>query len=189
MGSGTSLVILIFALFVVVRTLDFESFAIGLPQEEPLRVVLKKPVRRPFRGCSFHTILLRHGGPGALRFRKMTGVDACPFVRDDDYVARDYQVKTPSGAARVRHGAGAHWSRGAPSDQQVWDSPGYRESRYGAGGLPVYDYRGRTKDGVHWRMLALFMEAAAYQTKDATAAAVLDRLLDSACVDVSRLPH
>jgi hypothetical protein len=82
----------------------------------------------------------------------------------------------------MEHGAGPHWSNGLPS-AGVFKQLTMIEERDIKPPLdiPLSDYRGRRRDGSHFRFIGMFTETITYDEASATAAAYFDRILDTLC--------
>ena len=135
-----------------------------------------RPCRVP--GCVF----LKYFG-NAFCLPKVRGVHVSKQGNDVDYGYRSFWIATPEGKVGVQHGSGPLWGSGFPFDQDVWSAAAYRETSYqDREGFLITDARGETTDGKHWRVLGHAFETVSYRGVSAQDAAVLDRVIDGACI-------
>src|SRR6185437_6617119 len=169
---------------IVIRTAGFRSVFIRTREATDMRVVLPKLNEgRAFPICtdSPQYVGIR-GWSGSFQFPKIRGVKVSSQGNDIDYGAQYYYVKTKHGRKAILHGAGAMWSFGIPSNQDVWRSVKYEEITYDVGRIAIFDARGEFANGNRWRFLGEFGESASYSDVDEATAKLLDQVLDGACM-------
>lgn len=121
------------------------------------------------------------GTLGGFFFRRIAGIKSTQPTWDVDYVARNYSISVGRKKYVVLHGAGPMWGGSELPDELVWKSVEFDQRDYEAGGVDVVDAHGTMPDGTRWRHLGVWTTSASYEKVPQEAAAVLDRLLDSAC--------
>lgn len=168
--------------FVVLRKPAHESERVAVEEREDARLTIRKlAAMEQVPTCNLLGRYLKlEDSFASFRFPAMPGVSASKQVRDIDYAARYYSVKTHAGRASIAHGAGPNWSSGYPTHNRVWESTAYLERLRGAQGWLI-DARGRSKDGRFWRSLGYFGESAGYSDVDEVQAKLLDQVLDGVC--------
>jgi len=122
------------------------------------------------------------GESNSFHFRETPGVKVGRQGADVDYQARGYFVKTKQRERGIRHGRGPMWTLGIPSNHYVWQSVNYSETTYDDEGSRIIDARGQLPDGSHWRTLTRLGESATYADAEQATAQLLDKFLDSACL-------
>lgn len=169
---------------VVVRKAGFRSVFLQTSNAKGVRIILQASPSRLFPICrstsKFDSI--QKGWGASFWFPKLPGVNASGQLQDIDYGQRNYFVKTKDGPKGIRHGSGALWSYGFPSDFDVWQSAEYEETAFEDGRILIVDARGRFPNGNRWRYLGKFGESADYSNVDEATAKILDQVLDGACV-------
>jgi hypothetical protein len=126
------------------------------------------------------------GSSASFQFPRIEGIKARPQVFSIDADVRTYDAHTKPRKA-ITHGSGSVWSRGIPSDLDVWKSVKYEEAAFSApgataAGITIIDARGQFGNGNRWRYLGNLGESAVYSDVDERTATVFDRLLDGACL-------
>ncbi|MEP7354602.1 MAG: carboxypeptidase-like regulatory domain-containing protein [Acidobacteriota bacterium] len=170
----------------VIRKGGYESAFVRTPEDGEIRLTLQpSPYATGFPACS-STQKYESLKAGQFKFPRLDGVKANQTGRDVDYLARTYS----SGKSSITHGAGPSWSKGLPSDSDVWHSIRYQETvRYDqvivdsvAYFVLITDARGEDRGGMRWRYLGEFGESASYHGVSAKASVLLDRFMDGWCV-------
>jgi hypothetical protein len=114
---------------------------------------------------------------------KLSGVNVAKQGDDSDYNQIIFLVKTPDGKQAIQLAAGATWGPGLPSNEDVWSARDYSETSYiDRKGLNILDARGKSADGKCWRMLGHAFETASYRNVPQQDIALLDQVLDGACL-------
>jgi hypothetical protein len=140
---------------------------------------------KPCNG-SASCVSLKYFG-SAFCLPKIRGVKISKQGNDVDYGCRSFWIATPGGKVAVQHGSGPMWGNGLPFNEDVWASTEYNETAYqDREGVLVVDARGKTADGKCWRVLGHAFETVSYRRLTAQDAAVLDRVIDGACVKPTR---
>lgn len=163
----------------LLRTADASDVRVVLqPLEQPAMAVCRSLRKRKS---------LKKTMWAELWFPMVNGVRATPQGSDVDYVQRSYIVSTKTGQVGISHGSGAMWGSGRPLASDVWDSVSYEEKTFMVGSQLITDARGVTADGKKWRSLGKAFESASYRGLGSDAAQILDKVLDGACLQPSRM--
>ena len=171
----------------VVRKAGYQSELIHTQNATEVRVALRKLTQSRImpvcvNGGRYVGI---EGWRALLQFPRVPGVKVSEQGNDIDFGIRFYSVKTSKGHKGIRHGSGPFWSRGTPSDMDVWRTITYEETTLVAGGQTVTDARGQLANGSRWRFLGRAGESADYSDVDQATAKILDQILDGACLSSS----
>ena len=167
---------------IVFRKSGFQSKYWRVSEDHNLTIALAGPAPRA-RKCRALS--------GCLGLKEFLSQFCLPVVRgvnvkqsnDIDYGQRWFTIKTQSGMTGIQHAAGPMWGPGLPFDQDVWSARDYVETSYlDPAGYGVLDARGKSPDGKSWRVLGRVFETASYRDVSERDAALLDRVLDGACV-------
>jgi hypothetical protein len=164
----------------VLRKPGFEPVFVRVREKAQLRLTLRAESKR-FPECSGREKCSYLGSFGSFCVPTLKEMTRPSTGQDIDYQIREFRVRGKPKASMVQ-GAGPMWSFGTPIDRNVWSSEEYLETDYLKGKLRIIDARGRTYEGKQWRLLGTFGETLAYGDIDAEEAAILDRLIDGACV-------
>jgi hypothetical protein len=116
------------------------------------------------------------------------GVNVSKQGNDIDYGQRWFWIRTQSGKAGIQHASGPLWGSGLPFDENVWSARDYVETSYrDSAGFDILDARGKSPDGKCWRVLGRVFETAYYRDVPEKDAALLDRVLDGACIQPAKV--
>jgi hypothetical protein len=172
---------------IVVRKLGFNGQRIRLDSSASFKIVLS-PATKTMPTCKLKCEALSSSG-SAICLPRAPGIQVSEQGTYDETVTQMFRLQTRDGQRELLHGSGPMWSLGVPFTGDVWESIEYQESAYlvGTGDSDVVDARGKTPDGKLWRYLGRFGESASYYEVDDAGAALLDRVLDGACIATS--PH
>jgi len=118
---------------------------------------------------------------------QIKGVHVSKQGNDVDYGQRSFWVTAPAGRVWLQHASGPMWGEGLPFNEQVWSAKDYAEMTYrDRDGFWIIDARGTSSYGLHWRLLGHPFETAEYRAIPEGSTALLDKVLDGACVLPSR---
>jgi len=170
---------------IVFRKGGFQSkyLRIDNKREKSLAIILAGPAPQ-MRSCS--------GSPGCISLDSFGSAFCLPKIHsvnvskqgnDVDYGCRSFWIRTPGGKAGVQHCSGGLWGSGFPFDQDVWSAEEYTEIAYqDREGFLITDARGEDPKGKYWRVLGHALETVSYRNASAPDAAMLDRVIDGACI-------
>jgi hypothetical protein len=166
----------------VIRKNGYESAFVRTENAHSIQITLKQSEARiPL--CSIKSICTSvRGWDAAFCFANVKGVRISEQINDIDYGNRIYSVKSQHGRQFMSHGGGSMWSFGMPSDEDVWSSVEYSEKTYRYGAGVIIDAKGKSASGKLWRSIGKFGESASYRDADQESAALLDRVIDSVCI-------
>jgi hypothetical protein len=167
---------------IVFRKDGFNGSYYRVQRDDTLEIKLEPA--RVFQACqsSSECVSLK-GWSSRFCFQRARGVKVTAQGNDIDYGQRWFLIQTPGGKRGIQHAAGGMWGSGLPSDQDVWSAVQYGETDFsGPDGLLIIDARGKSASGEYWRVLGHFGETASYRKIQAQDAGLLDKVLDSACV-------
>jgi hypothetical protein len=171
---------------VVFRKGGFQSkyLRVGPGGEKPLVIILPGPAPQmtPCDGAG-RCLSLKYFG-SAFCLPKIRGVHVSKEGNDIDYGCRSFWIAMPDGRVGVQHCSGPMWGSGLPADEDVWSAAVYRETAYqDRQGFLITDARGESQYGRCWRVLGHPFEAVEYRGVSARDPAVLDRVIDGACLE------
>jgi hypothetical protein len=140
-------------------------------------VILRSAPPPPFPRCRTRSALgTMFSLPSAKRVLRF---------QDSDFSGTSYVLQTKTGKYTIDHGHGPNWSHGVPSVWFLSNAATYEETSFNSGipgSLNITTACGVLTDGTHWRFLGKYGETISYQTKDAEAAAKLDTIFDTVCL-------
>jgi hypothetical protein len=167
---------------IVLRKAGFAAIRVRTDQEQKMPIVMTTAALSAPR-CS------RVCDPGlrnsSLCFPLVKGVTATKPGRDVDYTVLGYVARIARNKGAIMHGEGPSWSKGLPSDRDVWESTEYSERDYPYinDDLMLIDAKGKSPDGTRWRYVGIFGESASYnRISSAAVSSLLDHVLDGVCL-------
>ena len=174
---------------IVFRKGGFQSryLRIDNGHENSLAIILAGPAPQ-MKSCNGASgcISLEFFG-GAFCLPKIRSVHVSKQGNDVDYGCRSLWITTPGGNVGVQHCSGGLWGSGFPFDQDVWSASEYTEAAYqDREGFLITDARGKSPEGKYWRVLGHAFETVSYRRVSAQDGAVLDRVIDGACIKPAR---
>ena len=173
---------------VVFRKDGFQSKYWRVSGDGSLAVVLTGPAPRAKACRAFSSCATLKGFMSAFCLPKVSGVNVSKQGNDIDYGQRSFWVTTQSGKAGIQHAAGPMWGPGLPFDEDVWSAHDYAETTYSdSEGFSIIDARGKSIDGKCRRLLGHVFETASYRNVPEEDIALLDRVLDGACVEATQV--
>src|SRR5207245_9338666 len=105
-----------------------------------------------------------------------------------DKAQHAHRVRAPSGKDGIQLTDGLMWDPGLPFDEDVWSAHDYVETTFSdTECFSIIDARGKSIDGKCWRVLAHVFETASYRNVPEEDTALLDRVLDGACVEATQV--
>jgi hypothetical protein len=174
---------------VVFRKPGFQSQYLRVGGDREVAISLAGPAA-PMKECEAPSKLVSLGGGSVFCLPRIPGVHVGEVGVDTDYAYRWFWFRTHPGKVGIEHAEGATWGTGLPFDEDVWSARDYAETAFhGPKGLFIVDARGKSSDGKCWRILGRFSESANYRDVPERYAALLDRVLDGACVDATQIKY
>lgn len=171
---------------IVFRKGGFQSryLRVSNKNQGSLAITLSGPTPQ-MKPCSASSrcVSLKYFG-SAFCLPRIRGVNISKQGNDVDYGCRSYWVATQEGKIVAQHNAGPLWGPGSPLEEEVWSSTEYHETAYqDREGSLVTDARGESTAGKYWRVLGHSFESVSYRGVSAQQAAVLDPVIDGACIE------
>lgn len=168
---------------IVFRKQGFNPKYVRVQRDATLEVKLE-PGSGPWKACpSASRCLFINMLLSEFCLEEVRGVKTTGQIDDIDYGLRLFWIQTPSGKNGIRHGSGTNWGSGLPFDEDVWSAVEYEETDYlDREGFLVVDARGKSPNGGRWRVLGRAFETASYRDLSVHEAALLDKVLDGACL-------
>jgi hypothetical protein len=154
--------------------------------DDPLQIQLEPARQFPACQSSSDCVSLK-GWPSRFCFQRVRGVKVTAQGNDIDYGQPWFVIQTPAGKRGIQHAAGRLWGS-LPFDEDVWSATRYSETDFrDPAGLLVIDARGQNASGEHWRVFGHAFETVSYRKVSPGYTSVLDKVLDSACIQPWRM--